>query len=86
MKSDKSKDIEEQQLVPELKKAVIAYNGKLSPNFEYIRKLKEENLNKSLASKRKTKNSMEFDKSSSVFQNNVTVIDNIQGEALDFSQ
>jgi len=48
VKSDASKDIDEQGLVPELKKAVITTKGKLTPNFEYIQALREKNEQKSL--------------------------------------
>ncbi len=52
-KSDKEKPLEEQGLLPEIERAVIACGGKLMPSFEYISKLKEENLNKSLATRKK---------------------------------
>jgi hypothetical protein len=65
---------------------VIATNGKLTPNFEYISTLREENLKKSLTTRKKEQLSIEFDKSKSVFQNNTTVIENIQGETLDFAK
>jgi hypothetical protein len=65
---------------------VIATNGKLAPNFEYISALREENLKKSLTTRKKEHLSIEFDKTKSVFQNNITVIENIQGETLDFSK
>jgi hypothetical protein len=53
---------------------VIACGGKITQNFEYIIKLKEENLKKSLASRKKEHIDMEFDKTSSVYQNNVAYI------------
>lgn len=34
--SDMNKPLDEQDLIPEIKKAVIAYDGKLTPSFEYI--------------------------------------------------
>ena len=43
VKSDASKDIDEQGLIPELKKAVITSNGKLTPMFEYITELRTKN-------------------------------------------
>ena len=43
VKSDKDKDLEEQGLLPELKRAVIASNKKLTPNFQYINLLRKEN-------------------------------------------
>lgn len=43
VKSDAKAPIEEQDLLPELKRAVITVNGKLTPNFEYIAKLRAEN-------------------------------------------
>jgi len=39
-----------------------------------------------LTSQKKHITSLEFDKTNSMMQNNVIVISNIQGEALDFSQ
>lgn len=56
------------------------------PSFEYIARLKEENLKKSLATRKKEHLDMEFDKTNSVMFNNVAVIENIQGEALDFTK
>lgn len=46
VKSDASKDIDEQGLVDELKRAVITTKGKLTPNFEYIQSLREKNEEK----------------------------------------
>lgn len=43
VKSDQNLDIDEQGLIPELKRAVITSNRKLTPNYEYIEKLREEN-------------------------------------------
>ena len=43
VKSDQNLSFEEQDLIPELKRAVITSNGKLTPNFEYITKLREQN-------------------------------------------
>jgi hypothetical protein len=73
-KSDKNKPLEEQGLLPEIARAVIACGGKLMPSFEYINKLKEENLNKSLATRKKEHGSMEFDRTNSVQQGNVAFI------------
>ena len=56
------------------------------PSFEYIARLKEENMKKSLATRKKEHLDMEFDKTNSVMFNNVAVIENIQGEALDFTK
>ena len=47
-RSDKNKPLEEQGLPPELERAVIAYNGKLTPRFEYIPALRIE-VEKNLA-------------------------------------
>jgi alpha-aminoadipic semialdehyde synthase len=44
VKSDKNAPIDEQGLLPELKRAVIASNGKLTPNFEYINDLRLKNM------------------------------------------
>ena len=52
-KSDKSKPLDDQNLPDELKRAVIACGGRLTPNFEYIEKMREENEQKSLRSKKK---------------------------------
>lgn len=35
-RSDMNKPFDEQELIPEIKKAVIACDGKLTPNYEYI--------------------------------------------------
>ena len=35
-RSDMNKPFDEQDLIPEIKKAVIACDGKLTPNYEYI--------------------------------------------------
>lgn len=35
-RSDKNVPFEEQKLIPEIKKSMIACNGKLMPDFEYI--------------------------------------------------
>ncbi len=40
--SDPTKPLDEQGLLPELKKAVIACHGSLTPSFQYITKLREE--------------------------------------------
>ena len=53
MKSDKTKEIDEQGLLPELRRAVITYNKKLAPRFEYIAKLREANEQKSLRTQKK---------------------------------
>lgn len=41
VKSDKNKPLEEQALPAELQRAVITCHGKLTPDFEYIAKLRE---------------------------------------------
>ena len=43
VKSDKNAPIEEQDLLPELKRCVITTNKKLTPNFEYINDLRAKN-------------------------------------------
>lgn len=43
VKSDQNLPFEEQDLIPELKRAVITSNGKLTPKYEYITKLREQN-------------------------------------------
>jgi hypothetical protein len=52
-RSDKNKPLEEQGLPPELQRAVMTCQGKLTPAYEYIPKLREENLQKSVMSKKK---------------------------------
>lgn len=41
--SDARKPLEEHQFLPEVEGAIIASNGKLTPNFEYINELREQN-------------------------------------------
>ena len=84
--SDKSKPLDEQKLPAQLKKAVIACGGKLTPNFEYIEKMREENEQKSMRTKKKDERTLEFEKTSSVMYDNVKNVQNIEGEALDFSK
>ena len=40
-KADFSVDFDKLQLPPEIKKAVIAYHGELTPNYRYIEKFLE---------------------------------------------
>jgi len=40
VQSDQNLPFEEQNLIPELKRAVITSNGKLTPKFEYITKMR----------------------------------------------
>lgn len=90
MKSDKTKEIDDQGLIPELKRAVITYNKKLAPNFEYIARLREENEQKSVNTQMRTQKKqaigLEYDKSQSVYTQNVKVVEGIEGETLDFSK
>jgi hypothetical protein len=51
--SDKTKPLDEQKLPDEIKRAVITCGGKLTPNFQYIEKLREENEQKSMRTKKK---------------------------------
>lgn len=78
-RSDKNKPLDEQGLPGELKRAVMTCHKKLTPAYEYIPKLREENLQKSLASKKKSENYQEFDKTNSLQQHNVTKVENIKG-------
>lgn len=72
----------------ELERAVITSNGKLTPDFEYIAQLREENEQKSMATKKRQEQhaEQEFEISNSVMNKNVKKVEDIQGEALDFSQ
>jgi hypothetical protein len=79
VRSDKNKPLNEQALPAELAKAVITCHGKLTPNYEYIAKLREENEKQSMTTKKKQLHTMEFDPSNSVMQKNVTIVKNIQG-------
>lgn len=45
-RTDMSKPLDEQGLIPEIKKSVIALNGKLTPDFEYINELREKHKQK----------------------------------------
>ena len=83
VKSDKTKEIQDQGLLPELERAVITYNKKLAPRFEYIAKLREENEQKSLRTQKKEAN-LEYDKTKSVNPGSVAYPKDIKGEALDF--
>jgi hypothetical protein len=40
VKSDPKAPVEELEILPELKRAIITVNGKITPNFEYIVKLR----------------------------------------------
>ena len=84
-RSDKNKLLEEQTLSSVLARAVITCHSKLTPNYEYIAKKREENKQKSLATKKKMKHPKEFDPNNSIMQYNVKKVKDIQGEALDFS-
>lgn len=64
---------------------MMTCGGKLAPRYEYIPKLREENLQKSVATKKKESN-QEFDKSNSLQQNNVTTVPDIKGEKLEFDK
>jgi alpha-aminoadipic semialdehyde synthase len=46
LKSDASKPLEEHDFLPEVEGAIIASNGKLTPNYEYINELREANSRK----------------------------------------
>lgn len=67
---------------------MITSNGKLTPDFEYIAQLREENEQKSMATKKRQEQhaEQEFEISNSVMNKNVKKVEDIQGEALDFSQ
>ena len=41
VRSNAKAPLEEQKLIPALKKAIITLDGKLTPNFEYIQALRE---------------------------------------------
>lgn len=87
VKSDASKPIDEQGLIPELKRAVITANGQLTPNFEYIAELRKKNeMEMTSMMKKKQNNVVEVDATMSVLHDNVSLIskDNIKGEALSF--
>ena len=87
VKSDASKPIDEQGLIPELKRAVITSNRKLTPLFEYIAELREKNEQEmSSMTKKKQDNKMEVGATESVFHDNVSIIpkEKIQGETLNF--
>ena len=62
MKSDASKHLDEQNLIPELKRAVVTSNGKLTPNFEYITQLRQKNeMEMASISKNKRDSTVEVD-------------------------
>ena len=87
VKSDKNLPFEEQQLIPELKRAVITSNGKLTPNFEYIAKLREEKeLQMNTMMKKKEVNKVEIGATESVMHENVGIVakEKIKPEVLDF--
>lgn len=46
VRSDKNLPLEQQNLISEIKKAVIACGGKLMPDFEYITELREKHKQK----------------------------------------
>ena len=76
-RSDKNKPLEEQALPAELTRAVIACHSKLTPSYEYIAKMREENEQKSLATKKKMEHPKEFDPSNSMMQYNVKKVKDI---------
>lgn len=43
MRSDATRDVDEEQFSPVVERAIIASNGKLRPNFDYILKVREQN-------------------------------------------
>lgn len=74
-------------MIPELKRAVITTNGKLTPNFYYINDLREKNENKMntmLKNHQETKD--EVGATESVLHQNVSIIskDKIKPEKLSF--
>lgn len=87
VKSDASKDIDEQGLIPELKRAVITTKGKLTPNFQYIQELREKNEQKlNSMMKKKEENKIEIGATESVLHENVSIIskEKIKPEQLSF--
>lgn len=67
VKSNQNAPIDEQGLIPELKRAVIVSNGKLTPSFEYISKLREENeLQMNTMMKKKQSNKIEIGATESI--------------------
>jgi PP-loop superfamily ATP-utilizing enzyme len=67
---------------------VITVDGKLTPNFEYIAKLRPENdLQMNTMMKKVQVNKTEVGETASVLNTNVTIIpsDKIEPEQLDFS-
>lgn len=74
-RSDSKLPFEQQTLIPELKRAIIALNGKLTPGFEYIQKLREENdslLNTMVKKEQIIK--AEVGQTSSILHENVIII------------
>lgn len=87
VKSDASKEIDEQGLIPELKRAVITSNGKLTPNFLYINDLREKNeLKMNTMAKKTHENKIEIGATESVLHENVSLIskEKIKPEQLSF--
>lgn len=86
-RSDMTKSLEEQGLIPEIKKSVIAYGGKLTPDYEYIMELREKNKQKmNTMMKKKEVNKIEVGATESILHTNVSIIpkDKIKGEKLSF--
>lgn len=87
VKSDANKPIDEQGLIPELKRAVITSNGQLTPMFEYIAELRKHNeFEMNTMMKKKEDNKIEVGATESVLHDNVSIIpkDKIKGETLSF--
>lgn len=89
VKSDKNVAIEEQDLLPELKRCVITTNGKLTPNFEYIKDLREKNemQDKTVVKKTEEKKG-EIGATASVLHQNVSIVKPKKEDkkVLDFSE
>lgn len=75
VRSDVKKGWEEQTLIEPLKRAVITLNGKLTPPFEYIQKLREKhNPQMKTMLKKEEIVKTEVGETSSILNKNVSII------------
>lgn len=74
-RSDMNKPLNQQGLTPQVRKSVIALNGKLTPDYEYINELREKNkLKMNTMMKKKEVNKIEVGATESILHTNVSII------------
>jgi len=89
VRSDPKVPFDQQTLIPPLKRAVITLNGKLTPNYEYIEKLREKH-NPALKTMLKKEENIktEVGETSSILNKNVSIIpkEKIKPQVLSFAE